>query len=155
MKKSSNGCAKAAVFFMSVFLWLMSVLIIGMPVHAAEEYAAEPVYASPASNLDDLRLGGVKMQLLDGDGAVLEEWTSDVRSDHAIETPLVLGKEYTLHMLNEPDDRKIEYMPGEPRTISFTRGQDTLFTVRKDTDGKQMVEYRYRARTFKNASDHM
>lgn len=66
---------------------------------------------------------GAKLQILDKDGNVIEEWTTDGK-DHLIEAKLVVGETYTLHEVSAPDGYEV--------------AKDIEFTV-KDTADEQIV----------------
>lgn len=68
-------------------------------------------------------VSGAKLQILDKDKKVIEEWTSDGK-DHLIEAKLVVGETYTLHEVSAPD--------------GYTIAKDIEFTV-KDTADEQKV----------------
>lgn len=68
-------------------------------------------------------VSGAKLQILDKDGNVIEEWTTDGK-DHLIEAKLVVGETYTLHEVSAPDGYEV--------------AKDIEFTV-KDTADEQIV----------------
>lgn len=75
--------------------------------------------------LDDSNkpVSGAKLQILDKDKRVIEEWTTDGK-DHLIEAKLVVGETYTLHEVSAPDGYEV--------------AKDIEFTV-KDTADEQIV----------------
>lgn len=68
-------------------------------------------------------VSGAKLQILDKDKNVVEEWTSD-GTDHIIEAKLIVGETYTLHEVSAPEGYEI--------------AKDIEFTV-KDTAEEQEV----------------
>ena len=68
-------------------------------------------------------VSGAKLQILDKDKKVIEEWTTDGK-DHLIEAKLVVGETYTLHEVSAPDGYEV--------------AKDIEFTV-KDTADEQIV----------------
>lgn len=75
--------------------------------------------------LDDSNkpVSGAKLQILDKDKKVIEEWTTDGK-DHLIEAKLVVGETYTLHEVSAPEGYEV--------------AKDIEFTV-KDTSEEQIV----------------
>ena len=69
-------------------------------------------------------VSGAKLQILDKDKNVVEEWTSD-GADHIIEAKLIVGETYTLHEVSAPEGYEI--------------AKDIEFTV-KDTAEEQEVK---------------
>lgn len=77
------------------------------------------------SKIDDdgKPVAGAKLQILDKDGNVIEEWTTDGK-DHVIEAKLIVGETYTLHEVSAPDGYEV--------------AEDISFTV-NDTAEEQVV----------------
>ena len=75
--------------------------------------------------LDDNKkpVKGAKLQILDKDKKVIDEWVSD-GTDHLIEGKLVVGETYTLHEVSAPE--------------GYTVAKDIEFTI-KDTADEQEV----------------
>jgi uncharacterized surface anchored protein len=72
---------------------------------------------------DNKPLSGAKLQILDKDNNVIDEWTTDGK-DHLIEAKLIVGETYTLHEVTAPDGYEV--------------AEDISFTV-KDTAEEQVV----------------
>ena len=68
-------------------------------------------------------VSGAKLQILDKDKKVIEEWTTDGK-DHLIEAKLVVGETYTLHEVSAPEGYEV--------------AKDIEFTV-KDTADEQVI----------------
>ena len=75
---------------------------------------------------NDEELAGAILQVLDGDGNVVEEWTSTTEP-HYIETVLTAGASYTLH----------EIIPADGYVIA----NDVEFTVNEDGSVNEVVMY--------------
>ena len=69
-------------------------------------------------------IAGVKLQVLDSSKKVIEEWTTDGKSNHQIAGKLIVGQTYTLHEVSAPNE--------------YTLAIDKTFTV-KDTTEVQTV----------------
>ena len=76
------------------------------------------------------------MQLLDKDGKVVDEWTTD-KEEHFIEAVLVAGQEYTLHEVSAP--------------IGYAVADDIVFKV--STDGSEDVVTMYDMKIHTDNSD--
>ena len=75
---------------------------------------------------NDEELAGAILQVLDGDGNVVEEWTSTTEP-HYIETVLTAGASYTLH----------EIIPADGYVIA----NDVEFTVNEDGSVNEVIMY--------------
>ena len=69
-------------------------------------------------------IAGVKLQVLDSSKKVIEEWTTDGKSNHQLVGKLIVGQTYTLHEVSAPNE--------------YTLASDKTFTV-KDTTEVQTV----------------
>ena len=73
---------------------------------------------------DGKDLAGAKMQILDKDGNVIEEWTTDGKA-HVLTAKLVAGETYTLHEVSAPD--------------GYTVAKDKMFTVGEEDAVTEVV----------------
>ena len=73
---------------------------------------------------DGKDLSGAKMQILDKDGNVIEEWTTDGKA-HVLTAKLVAGETYTLHEVSAPD--------------GYTVAKDKRFTVGEEDAVTEVV----------------
>ncbi len=70
---------------------------------------------------DGKDIAGAKMQILDKDGNVIEEWTTD-ETAHVLTAKLIAGTEYVLHEVSAPDG----YTVAKDKT--FKVGEDDAVT---------------------------
>lgn len=133
-------------FLMAFFIAFAVGALMTEPAAAEEEYATEPVYASPVEYLTmGASLGNSQMQLLDENGNVLEEWTSADGVAHQIETQLIIGKKYTLHQVTPPGVHESSFF-GVTCTLEYGNGYDTEFSITKgnfSNNEREGVQYSY------------
>ena len=89
----------------------------------------EPFVKISKIDKDGNLLSGAELQLLDSDGNVIEEWTSNDK-EHNIDAKLEVGKQYTLHEVSAPK--------------GYQRSEDITFTAKADEQQVTMIDNRIR-----------
>ena len=89
----------------------------------------EPFVKISKIDKDGNLLSGAELQLLDSDGNVIEEWTSNDK-EHNVDAKLEVGKQYTLHEVSAPK--------------GYQRSEDITFTAKADEQQVTMVDNRIR-----------
>ena len=84
------------------------------------------------TDMDGNLLPGAKLQILDKDGAVIEEWTSE-NAAHVIKAKLIAGQTYTLHEAEAPEGYDLA------ADITFTVKDDGSVTEVTMQDAKKPV----------------
>ena len=91
--------------------------------------AGEPFVKILKTNKEGKLLEGAQLQLLDSNGKVIEEWTSNDKV-HNVDAKLGSGKKYTLHEKKAP--------------AGYQKASDVTFTAREDEQEIKMVDERIR-----------
>ena len=89
----------------------------------------EPFVKILKTNKEGKLLEGAQLQLLDSNGKVIEEWTSNDKV-HNVDAKLGSGKKYTLHEKKAP--------------AGYQKASDVTFTAREDEQEIKMVDERIR-----------
>ncbi len=89
----------------------------------------EPFVKILKTNKEGKLLEGAQLQLLDSNGKVIEEWTSNDKV-HNVDAKLEVGKKYTLHEKKAP--------------AGYQKASDVTFTAREDEQEIKMVDERIR-----------
>ncbi len=91
--------------------------------------AGEPFVKILKTNKEGKLLEGAQLQLLDSNGKVIEEWTSNDKV-HNVDAKLEVGKKYTLHEKKAPD--------------GYQKAGDVTFTAREGEQEIKMIDERIR-----------
>ena len=82
---------------------------------------------------DDNLIAGVKLQVLDSSKKVIEEWTTDGKSNHQIAGKLVVGQTYYLHEVSAP--KNYQLASDKKFTVSDTAEVQTITMVNYEKTG--------------------
>ncbi len=78
-------------------------------------------------------IAGVKLQVLDSTKKVIEEWTTDGKSNHQIAGKLVVGQTYYLHEVSAPNNYQLA--SDKKFTVSDTAEVQTITMVNREKVG--------------------
>ena len=95
------------------------------------------VHISKTDITGDKELEGARLQVIDEDGNVVDEWTSTTEA-HIIEGVLIAGKEYTLHEEISPDG----YVVANDITFKVSEDGSVDVVVMKDETTKVRISKR-------------